>query len=531
MTIDRVIVRNYRILRSVDIALNSDLNIIVGDNESGKSTLLEAIHLALRCQLDGRPLSYGLHPFMFNAETTADFLNSIRDGTYIEPPIILIELYLADKDTYAKLIGDNNTLKSKVPGISLRISLDDALQSEYAEYIANPESIFTIPIDFYKYDWLDFSGERMNPRKLPIRSAMIDPTAQSSSHAANKYLLESVESHLSNSERVALSLSYRGMRDEFVNNESVKQINEKLAEQKGVISDKPLSVALDTTSKSTWEASVVPHLADIPLSLVGKGEQNCVKIKLAIGSEDSCEVLLIEEPENHLTHSNLNKLIRHMAEGSPGHQLIVTTHSSFVLNKLGVDHVQMFTPDASITLNHLSNSTRDYFRKLAGYDTLRMILSKRSILVEGPSDELVVQRAYKQQYDRLPIEDEVEVISIASLAFGRFLEIAKLLNIPTSVVTDNDGDPDGLAEKYSEFEETEGINIFYDDDASCRTLERQLVKANGRALLNVILGKDYADEESLLKYMENNKTDVALRIFDSDTQIVVPEYIQRAIDQ
>ena len=150
------------------------------------------------------------------------------------------------------------------------------------------------------------------------------------------------------------------MRDEFANDDGVKKINAKLAKQKGVISDKPLSVALDTTSKTTWETSIVPHLADIPLSLVGTGEQNCVKIKLAIDAEDTCEVLLIEEPENHLTHSNLNKLIKHMAENSGGHQLILTTHSSFVLNKLGVDHVHMFTPVKSITLDNLDPSTKDY---------------------------------------------------------------------------------------------------------------------------------------------------------------------------
>ena len=47
MSIERVIVRNYRVLRSADVRLRHDLNVIVGDNESGKSTLLEAINLAL----------------------------------------------------------------------------------------------------------------------------------------------------------------------------------------------------------------------------------------------------------------------------------------------------------------------------------------------------------------------------------------------------------------------------------------------------------------------------------------------------
>ena len=56
MYISRVIISNYRCLKTADVTLNSDLNTIVGDNESGKSTLLEAIHLALTGQLNGRPI-------------------------------------------------------------------------------------------------------------------------------------------------------------------------------------------------------------------------------------------------------------------------------------------------------------------------------------------------------------------------------------------------------------------------------------------------------------------------------------------
>jgi len=59
-------VKNYRRLRSTDIKLRPDLNIIVGDNESGKSTLLEAINLALKGQINRRPLpQYELHPYLF----------------------------------------------------------------------------------------------------------------------------------------------------------------------------------------------------------------------------------------------------------------------------------------------------------------------------------------------------------------------------------------------------------------------------------------------------------------------------------
>ena len=532
MTIERVIVKNYRALRSADITLDPELNVIVGDNESGKSTLLEAINLALRCQLNRRPAAYELHPFLLNTKQVAKFITSYKEGKPKPAPEILIELYLADETQFAELKGINNSEGEDKPGISLQICLDEDFLDEYEAYVADPDKLNSIPVEFYHIVWLSFAGHPMNPRALPLRSAMVDPSTISNTYAANKYVLEVIRDYLTKKQKVDLALSYRGMRDAFLDDESVTNINEELAKQTGRVSDKQLSIALDTTTRASWETGVLPHLDDIPLTLVGKGEQNSVKIKLAIEAADKCEVLLMEEPENHLTHANLNKLIQHTADKSAGRQLILTTHSSFVLNKLGVDHVQMFNGQSAITLNDLSKSTKDYFKKLPGYDTLRMILSKRSILVEGPSDELIVQKAYFQTHQKLPLEDEVEVISVDSLAFKRFLDIAMLLEIGTCVVTDNDEDPAAVAAKYEDYEDNERIRICYDDDEDFPSLEQQLLKANGRARLNDLLGTEYDDDESLLNHMGgNNKTNTALKIFDSEKEFAVPEYIQEAVDQ
>src|SRR5690606_15304907 len=122
-------------------------------------------------------------------------------------------------------------------------------------------------------------------------------------------------------------------------------------------------------------------------------------------------------------------------------QIFITTHSSFVLNKLGVESVLLFQRGESLRLTDLEDkTTQDYFMKVPGHDTLRLILARRSILVEGPSDELIVQRAYERRHGRMPLEDGVDVISVNSLAFKRFLQIAVKLSRTVDVVTDNDGD-------------------------------------------------------------------------------------------
>ena len=56
-----------------------------------------------------------------------------------------------------------------------------------------------------------------------------------------------------------------------------------------------------------------------------------------------------------------------------------------------------------------------------------MLIAKKAILVEGPSDELFVQWAYKEIYGKLPINDGIDVISVRGLSFKRFLEIANII--------------------------------------------------------------------------------------------------------
>jgi len=64
--IQKIYVENFKALEKLELVFNDDLNIIVGDNETGKSTLLEAIGMALTGQLYGRYISMELSPYLFN---------------------------------------------------------------------------------------------------------------------------------------------------------------------------------------------------------------------------------------------------------------------------------------------------------------------------------------------------------------------------------------------------------------------------------------------------------------------------------
>jgi putative ATP-dependent endonuclease of the OLD family len=133
------------------------------------------------------------------------------------------------------------------------------------------------------------------------------------------------------------------------------------------------------------------------------------------------------------------------------------------------------------------------------------------------------------KYGKMPLERGVDVISVGSLAFKRFLDIALVLDANVDVVTDNDGDIDKLKEKYEGYDDVGLIAIWYDEDVSHPTLEPQMVTANGRDLVNKILGKSYATDEDLLKYMRENKTECALKFFETTTAWNVPKYISHVV--
>ena len=78
-------------------------------------------------------------------------------------------------------------------------------------------------------------------------------------------------------------------------------------------------------------------------------------------------------------------------------------------------------------------------------------MCKKAILVEGDSDELIIQKAYMLQNNgKLPIEDEIDVISVG-IAFKRFLEIAEKINKEVVVMTDSDGDIEAVNTKYENY--------------------------------------------------------------------------------
>jgi len=341
---------------------------------------------------------------------------------------------------------------------------------------------------------------------------------------------------LEDSDKAAISQEYRKMKEMFGEAEAVKAINKKI-KSKSKISDKALSISVDLATHNSWQTTLMTYLDEIPFHQAGKGEQCIIKTNLALGHKKSQEanLILLEEPENHLSHTRLNQLLRNIEDECEDKQVIVSTHSSFVANKLGIEHLIFLNNQRSSSFKDLPEDTFGFFKKLPGYQTLRLLLCRKAVLVEGPSDELIFQKAYMEANDgRLPIEDGVDVISVG-LSFKRFFEIAKTVDQPVAVVTDNDGDyTNNITEKYKDFDDIGCVSIFADDRNELRTLEPQLVDSNKDNLSALCVtikidNSSYDTEDKIAKYMTAHKTEWALHVFESNMDLAFPQYITNAV--
>ena len=79
MNISKVHIENFKTYKgSFKLSLNKGINILVGDNEAGKSTIIEAIHLALTGLHGGKYLKSELSQYVFNNEIVAEYIQGLE---------------------------------------------------------------------------------------------------------------------------------------------------------------------------------------------------------------------------------------------------------------------------------------------------------------------------------------------------------------------------------------------------------------------------------------------------------------------
>ncbi|MEP5422858.1 MAG: TOPRIM nucleotidyl transferase/hydrolase domain-containing protein [Roseibium sp.] len=187
----------------------------------------------------------------------------------------------------------------------------------------------------------------------------------------------------------------------------------------------------------------------------------------------------------------------------------------------------------------------------AGGEQLRVALAQKAILIEGPSDELIIKKMFRDEYNRLPEELGIEVIVVSGLGFKNYLNIAKIVGTRTLVIRVNDGDYQlNITDWFQDYQQYDHLNISAPNDNRLNSLEPALIHENSNTIENldqfatVVLSTRKKNEYDRIANLEDKqdflrelfiddgakKVDLAIRIFDSRANsIVYPEYLREAL--
>ena len=541
--IKKLRVKNFKKFASETFDFNDDINILVGDNECGKSSVLEAIELCLNYCHRGRPLTPEVMAELFSRDCIETYLKGDKSQTSL--PELLIEAYL---DGDPELKGTNNTEGADAQGIVLKMLFNPDL-SPYYEPFTTSGDVLTVPFELYKIEWMSFAWKPLTQVARPVSCLFVDPTRLHPTMGRSRYINSIINASVDRHARPTLNLNYRQLKMEFNEKPDVKAINAKL-NVGHELTAKTLSIVADITPSGSWDSNLALAVDDISFAHIGKGEQNQIQIKVAIQNKaKDADVIMLEEPENHLSHINLVRLVSYIEQKNTGKQIFLTTHSSYVLNKLSINKLCLFSNNY-LQLKDVDADTVEKLKRLPGYDTLRLVLAQKVILVEGPSDELVLKTIYRGLKGRLPEEDGIDIVVVRGIGFKVYLDIAKALKHPVRVVKDNDNNyqKNIVDWRNEDYKDCDFIECFSPEDNAQRSLEPALVAANGgtvaaldklaKVMFSPKTYKEYAaygdlaDKRAFMNDWYDSskkKVDSAVRIFDTSETISYPDYLTKAV--
>lgn len=518
--IERIIINNFKQFKKLDVTFNKEKNILIGENGGGKSTILQAISLVLSGSFSHIE-SLGIIN-IFNADSIIDFLKNKSNN---ELPEVIIELYFFDdyfnKSTEFNLEGKQNSLRTEKFGLKLHIHPDENYINEIFNSL-NDNKWTIFPFEFYKIEFLTFSGKSYNSYSKPFKFSysIINTSLIDTNLEMQKRINEIYEDNVESSNHYIVNHKFRENSEIFLNN----LISNNLLKNDGTY-----KLAFDNSSEDAFKSKMTVKKDNIDIHNLGKGEKVILSIENVYNRlSEKIKIILIEEPENHLSYANMLKLIDIFKEKDI--QVFISTHSNMITSRLGINNCLLLNCGNILPIKNIDSDTVRFFEKSTNQNLLNFILCNKIILVEGNAEYILLEEFYKQKTGKSTYQDNIQIISVDGLSFKRYLNIAKHFpNKKISVITDNDKDYiKNIANKYIDYSTIENIDIFSDPDNNNYTFEICIYNSNQQILKNLISAKN------ILKFMLDNKAEFSLRVleilYENSSNFIIPEYIEDAIE-
>ena len=513
-------IEGFKKFYELDVQFNEHMNILVGENEAGKSTILDAIRTVLNQQY--RNVDKAILKDLFNVKMVEEFKAnpSVKTLPWICIEIEL-ELDVKQKNSeyfYGEVYGKKAKQVEKF-GITFECRFDQELGEGLEESVIDGK----IPYEYYGFTWKTYANRPYKIIKRPLKFLSIDTTSNSAAPSFNYYNKALFTSRYDESVRMRAKNEFRDKLNEAIESVNLPPIstNQKF----GVDSNK---VVLESVL-SVYENSIA-------LENKGSGMESLIKTQIALDKTNGLDVIMMEEPENHLCFTNLNKMLQEISNNQNDSQIIVATHNSMIASRLNLNNVLWIADESVRSLNCVDSTVADFFVKADNNAFLQLLLSKKIFLVEGATEALLLPHFYSQLTGRSLEEDGIVVISCNGISYKKYLAIANTTMKRLAVITDNDQKQYRI-DRARQFNEKNDLqHIFMGDTVEEWTWEKCVYDINREELDDVIQIKSGAkylfhekDYGVVLGKMLNNKVDTAYEMLISGKEFKIPQYVKDAI--
>lgn len=402
MKITEIKIQNFRGIRSLALKLD-DLTVLIGENNTGKSTVIEAIRLALTRGLGYRKNAqfseYDFH--LADANTTPQSADPIE---------ILLHFSEANEDEWHETITQqlNEVIQLDSDGLNhiwLQVQGDfqtdsSTFETRWAFLNSNGDELIL----------KNNSPINMLTRLVPVffLSALRDASQEFGQRGQFwSGFLKSIQ--LPDDKREEIETALREVNTSLINaNGGLKEVTDKIAEAKKLVSlDATDPVVLEAIPTRVFDmvGKVQVHLksshgAKLPIYRHGEGTQSLAVLMLfqAFTAANLAEaydpastpVLALEEPEAHLHPSSIRSLGKFLEEMTG--QILVTSHSGDLLSRVPVTSLRRLYKDNGETKIGMVEAGAFTPRELQAIDySIRLnrghfLFSRCWLLVEGESD-------------------------------------------------------------------------------------------------------------------------------------------------
>ena len=391
-------IKNYKHIGDSYIGFDKleNLNILVGQNNIGKSTLLQSIEMLISEDVTNRELSTDTMLEFGFCPTETEIKNAFRENTsggeiginHFTFGAKYINEYISFEYQPIRAIGKEQIVLSNLPGIpQTQITSYKRIDNFY--FLAN--------------NYLNNNIRRLKLIKLSADRNLV-PEIQNSNRIVS-------EDGTGATNLLRQYLNVANLPNEVVENDILNALNQIMKPENHF--ERIMCQEIETTdgANSKWEVQLVNENGKIPISNSGSGLRTIllVLIKLFLETRETTSynfeplltntVFIFEELENNLHPAIQRNLFEFLYQWvrKNNSQIFLTTHSTVPIN--------MFSGRDNVTLTHIKKENNKIITNSAlsfienedilmnlGVRASDILQSNAIIWVEGPSDRIYINK-------------------------------------------------------------------------------------------------------------------------------------------